>query len=184
MARAAAPLAAALLGLAGSLAATHALYRAATAAVDRVLEERLRGAGVTAARAARRRRPDRRPPARIMDANRLDGAYVVSPALVVVADATGPSGGRVDLLRVDAERVQRGARGRGDRRAAAYDVGDAPGRDRLLPDPAGRTGARRCSRSRRARRSPRRATGLRRALGVGVVLAALGAVALAVLAAR
>ena len=49
MPRAAAPLAAALLGLAGSLAATLALHHAASAALDRVLEERLRGAGATAA---------------------------------------------------------------------------------------------------------------------------------------
>ena len=50
MSRALAPMAAALLGLAGSLGATLAMYAAASAALDRVLEERLRGAGETAAR--------------------------------------------------------------------------------------------------------------------------------------
>jgi hypothetical protein len=45
----AAPLLAALLGLAGSLGATLFLYRAAGRALEQVLDERLRGAGGTAA---------------------------------------------------------------------------------------------------------------------------------------
>jgi signal transduction histidine kinase len=104
--RALAPLAAALLGLAGALGVAVALHRSASSTLDRVLEERLRGAGETAARllgagatpAALRA---------ILDANRLEGAYLVSPALDVVADATGPGGAPLDALRVDPARVQR-----------------------------------------------------------------------------
>jgi hypothetical protein len=43
------PVVAGLLGLAGSLGATVFLQRSAASALDRVLEERLRGAGETAA---------------------------------------------------------------------------------------------------------------------------------------
>lgn len=108
--RALAPLAAALLGLAGALGVAVALHRAASAALDRVLEERLRGAGETAARllgagatpAALRA---------VLEANHLEGAYVVSPALDVVADATGPGGVPLDALRVDPARVQRALAG-------------------------------------------------------------------------
>src|SRR6266540_1717595 len=77
MSRALAPILAAFLGLAGSLAATVALHRAGAAALDRVLEERLLGAGETAARllgegtASAARLRD------VMEANRLEGAYVV-----------------------------------------------------------------------------------------------------------
>ncbi len=120
MSRSLAPVAAALLGLLGSLAATVSLYRAAAAALDRVLEERLRGAGETAARllASGTLRADRL--REVMDANRLEGAYVVSPDLDVIADATAPAGGRVDLLRVDAGRLERALHGEAT-------VGTSPG---------------------------------------------------------
>jgi signal transduction histidine kinase len=103
--RALAPLAAALLGLAGALGVAIALHRSASSTLDRVLEERLRGAGETAARLL----ADGATPAAlraILDANRLEGAYVVSPTLEVVADATGPGGVPLDVLRVDPARVQ------------------------------------------------------------------------------
>jgi hypothetical protein len=57
-----------------------------------------------------------------MDAGGLDGAYVLSPGLEVVADATGPAGGRADLLRVDAARVRAALAGESTV-ARAYDVG-------------------------------------------------------------
>ena len=109
--RALAPLAAALLGLAGSLAATLALHRAASSALDGVLTERLRGAGETAARLLEAAPATPAQLRAIMEANALDGAYLVSPALVVLADANGAAGVPADLLRVDAARVEAALRG-------------------------------------------------------------------------
>ncbi len=123
--RAFVPVLAALVGLAGSLAATLYLHRAAEGAIDRMLEERLRGAGETAAGMLARTDPasaDLRP---VMLANGLEGAYVVSPSLVVLADAGGLPGRRADLLRTDAARVERAARGEATI-AFAYALGDQP----------------------------------------------------------
>ena len=105
--RALAPFVAASLGLCGSLAVTLALYAAARDAVDRVLHERLAGAGESAASLLAGTPPT---PTRLLDvmrANDLDGAYVVSRTLRVAADANGMSGRRADLLRVDPERLGR-----------------------------------------------------------------------------
>lgn len=183
MHRARVPVVAALVGLAGSLAATLALYRAAAGALDRVQEERLRGAGQTASELLGAGTPT---PARlhaVMVANGLDGAYVVSPALEILADAAGPSGVRADLLRVDASRV-RAALGGQITVGRAYEVGSLtvhtayfPLRARegpvaaVLALEAGRTFA-----AARAR--------LQHALGLGVGLACAGAIALFVVAAR
>ena len=84
--RALVPALAGLVGLAGSLLATLFLYRAAAGAIDRVLEERLRGAGETAAGLLSRGDPAAADLRAVMDANALEGAYVVSPALVVLAE--------------------------------------------------------------------------------------------------
>ena len=100
------PFVAATLGLCGSLAVTLALYAAARDAVDRVLHERLAGAGESAASLLAGTLPM---PTRLLDvmrANDLDGAYVLSRTLRVVADANGTTGRRADLLRVDAERLR------------------------------------------------------------------------------
>jgi len=102
-----APLVAAAIGLVGALAATLWLHHAAVNAVDRVLEERLRGAGESAAALL----PDLPiDPVRlrsIMRSNELEGVYVLEPRLRVVADAMGASGRRADLLRLDVGRVRR-----------------------------------------------------------------------------
>ena len=86
MRRAALALVAGLLGLAGSLAATLFLYRSAAAALERVLEERLRGAGETAAELLARTPPDRAALRAVMAANGLEGASVLD------GDARGPGG--------------------------------------------------------------------------------------------
>jgi len=101
-----APIAAAAIGLIGALAATLSLYHAAVSALDRSLEERLRGAGESTAAAVAGSPPD---PARlraIMAANGLDAVYVLDRRLRVVADASGSSGRRADLLRLDVSRVE------------------------------------------------------------------------------
>ncbi len=122
--RALAPLAAGFLGLAGALGATLFLHRAAAAALDRVQEERLRGAGETAARLLGAGSPAQAALHDLMSANGLEGAYVLSPSLAVVADAAGATG-PVDLLRVDAARARRAFAG--ERSIAfGYSVGDVP----------------------------------------------------------
>lgn len=100
-----APVVVGVLGLAGSLAATSFLHRAAATALDRVLEERLRGAGEAAAEVFARTAPDPALLRALAAASELEGAYVLDRSLQVVADASGPSGVRADLLRVDPRRV-------------------------------------------------------------------------------
>lgn len=106
-----APLAAALLGLAGSLGATFFLYRAAASALDRVLEERLVGAGETAAELLARGDATPELLRAIMSTNRLEGAYVLTPALDVAADASGAAPAAANLLRVDSSRAGRAFEG-------------------------------------------------------------------------
>jgi signal transduction histidine kinase len=123
MRRTLAPALAAILGLAGSLAATLYLFRAAEGALERVLDERLRGAGESAALllgsvpAAQDHLRD------LMVANGLDGAYLLDRSLVVIADAGGRRGQRADLLRVDPDRVQRAFEGVASV-AIGYSLGD------------------------------------------------------------
>ena len=179
--RALVPLAAALLGLAGSLGATLFLYRVAASALDRVLEERLHGAGETAAELLARGEPTPDLLRAIMAANRLEGAYVLSPELSVVADAAGETSAAPNLLRVDASRAAQALGGRASV-AFAFAMGDlrvatgyfpvrAPGGSvrSVLALEAGQSFA-----SARAR--------VRRALWVGVALSLVGALALAALA--
>lgn len=123
MSRALAPLAAGLLGLTGSLGATLFLHRTASASLDRVLEERLHGAGETAAQLFAGAEPTADSLRAVMRANGLEGAYVLSPSLQVVADATGPAGSPADLLRVDGARVARALAGE-ESVAFGYEVGD------------------------------------------------------------
>jgi two-component system OmpR family sensor kinase len=101
------PLLLALLGLAGAVAATLFLHRAAESALDRVLDERLRAAGESAALLLGEPQPGSQRLRALMNANALDGAYLLDPQLVIVEDATGPAGRKADLLRVDPERVRR-----------------------------------------------------------------------------
>ncbi len=176
------PVVAAAIGLAGSLLATLTLYQAASAAVDQVLDERLRGAGESAARLFAAMPSDARRLTALMQANSLEGAFVVDRSLTVLADATGASGGRVNLLRIDPARIDAAFKG-SSTTSAAYVVGETAiaagyfpvqGNDghvtAVLALEAGQTFS-------HARRS------LTRALFWGVQLALLGALALAVVAA-
>lgn len=181
--RAAPPALAALIGLAGSLGATLYLHRAAGEALDRVLVERLQGAGETAAGLLGRGDPDTGELRAVMVASGLEGAFVVGPGLVVVADATGAAGGPVDLLRIDGRRVREALAGKptvafgwelGDLRVATgyFPIRDSGGSVRsVLALEAGQAFA------------SARGT-LRNALGVGVILSVIGALALAVAALR
>jgi two-component system OmpR family sensor kinase len=172
-----------LLGLAGSLAATVFLHRSAAGALDRVLEERLRGAGETAAELLARVPADRSALRAVMTANGLEGASVLTPDLEILADATGAAGGRADLLRVDPSRVHDALAGR-PTVSVAYALEDQPiasgyfpilGLDRVPRAVLVLEAGREFSRARGA---------LSRALAVGVGVSVLGALALAGLALR
>jgi len=181
--RALVPALAGLVGLAGSLLATLFLYRAAAGAIDRVLEERLRGAGETAAELLARADPAAADLGAVMDANGLEGAYVVSPSLVVLADARGRPGRRADLLRTDAGRVARAARGEATV-AFAYALGGQSVATGYFPV-RGSDGTVRAVLALEAGQAFAGAQrGLRRALGVAVALSVLGALALALVAWR
>ncbi len=98
------PLLVALLALVGALSATVFLYREASQTAETMLDQRLLGTGNTAALllgptvTAQRLKG-------LMDSQSLDGAFLVDLNQSVRADATGPDGNRVDLLRVDGERL-------------------------------------------------------------------------------
>jgi signal transduction histidine kinase len=111
MSRALAPLLAAVLGLAGSLAATLFLFRAGEAALNSVLDERLRGAGESAALGLQgTRTPDDRLRA-LQKANALDAASLLDRSLLMIADGSGRAGHPAVLLRIDADRVAHAFRG-------------------------------------------------------------------------
>jgi signal transduction histidine kinase len=177
------PALAGLLGLAGALLATASLYRAATTAVDRVLEERLRGAGETAAGMLATTDLAAADLPAVVAANGLEGAYLVSPSLLVLADAAGRPGRRADLLRTDAARVARAARGEATV-AFAFSIGDSPVATGYFPvrGPDGSLRAVLALEAGQAFATAHR--GLRRALGVAVALSLLGAAALGIVAHR
>jgi signal transduction histidine kinase len=180
LARIAAPAIAALLGLAGSLGATLWLHRAAEGALDRVLEERLRGAGEAAAGLLGDAPADAAALRVVMSASGLEGAYVIGPGLTVLADATGPSGRLVDLLRIDAARVAEAFAGRPSI-AFGWQLGDARIATGYFPVRGG--GGVRAVLALEAGQPFGAARGtLTRALWVGVVLSLVGAVALALAA--
>jgi signal transduction histidine kinase len=173
-----APIAAGLIGLAGALAATLSLHRAAAAALDRVLEERLRGAGDTAAELLSAGAADAAALRATMAANALEGALLLAPDLTVIADATGPGGGRADLLRVDGHRVSRAFAGVSTV-AFSYAVEDVPVATGYFPvhGPGGGIEAVLALEAGQSFAAARGA--LARALWVAVGLSALAALALA-----
>jgi signal transduction histidine kinase len=181
--RALAPIVAGLIGLAGALGATLALHRAAAAALDRVLEERLRGAGDTAARLLGGAAPDPAALRATMEANRLEGAYVLGSDLRIVADATGPPGAPADLLRVDGARVAAAFSGAASV-AFAYEVGGVPIATGYFPVRGEDGGVRAVLALETGRAFAAARAGLTRALWVAVGLSALAALALALAARR
>jgi signal transduction histidine kinase len=181
--RAAGPLALALLGLGGALAATLALHHAGSAALEQALEARLRGAGESAALLLGDTPPTPERLAALMQANALDGVYVVDAALAVPADATGPARRRVDLLRTDPEAIATALAGR-EHVGPGYAVGELQVTVGYFPvhGAGGQVRAVLVLEAGRAFSSAREE--LRRALWGGVALSTVGALALALVAAR
>ena len=113
-----------------------------------------------------------------MVANGLEGAYLLDPSLVVLADATGARGAPADLLASTPQRVRR-RRQRSAERRVRVRRRRARLRDGVLPDARARTASGPSSRSRLARRSVGAPRSSRRAIAVGVALSAVGALTLA-----
>ena len=107
------PLLLAVLGLAGAALATLSLHRAASTALQRATEERLRGAGTTAARTLEQPgfAPDAAWLRAVVDANGLEGALLLDGRLRVMLDPAGAEDRPVDLLRIDVARVRRALAG-------------------------------------------------------------------------
>ena len=181
MRRAFVPSAAALLGLSASLAATAYLYRAGEGALERVLAERLRGAGETAAELLRGGDPAAPALRSLMRANGLEGAYLLAPDLVVIADATGPSGGRADLLRVDVARAREALAGRPSV-GFAYTFGSVPIATGYFPIRGPGGGVRAVLGLEAGQEFTRARSALVRAAWIGVGVSVAGALSLAAVA--
>jgi signal transduction histidine kinase len=178
-----APLAAAALALAGSLGATLFLHHSASTSLERVLEERLHGAGATAAELLARQGATPESLRAIMIANQLEGAYVVSPDIRVVADATGASSASANLLRVDGARVAHALAGTPSV-SFAFAMGDVRVATGYFPVRGrdGQVGSVLALEAGQAFAAAR--TRVRNALWAGVALSLVAALALAVVAAR
>ncbi|GAC1595573.1 MAG: hypothetical protein NVS4B10_04060 [Myxococcales bacterium] len=123
MSRALTTVLAAALGLMGSLVASLFLFHAAQEALDRVLDERLRGAGESAALLLGSPGATPEHLRALMKTNALDAAYLLDRSLNTVADASGRDGQPADVLRVDSDRVQRAFEG-GSTVGPGYSLGD------------------------------------------------------------
>ena len=134
MRRALLPLLLAVLGLAGAGAATLSLHRAASSTLQRATEERLRGAGTTAAFTLEQPafQPDAGWLRDVVRANGLEGAFLLDPRFRVVLDAGSSGEHPVDLLRVDVARVRRALAGEPSV-ALGWAVGDARVASAYLP---------------------------------------------------
>jgi signal transduction histidine kinase len=183
MSRALVPIVAAVLGLAGSLGATLFLHRAASGALEQVLEELLRGAGETAAEWVARAPGDDASLRAVMRASRLEGAYVLSPGLQIVADASGVAPRPADLLRTDPARARLALAGEATI-AFAYDVAGLPIATGYFPVRSPEGAVRAVLALEAGQEFAEARAGLHRALLAGVGLSALGALALALVALR
>ena len=134
MRRALLPVLLALLGLAGAGLAMRSLHDAASLALQRATEERLRGAGTTAARTLEQPgfQPDAAWLRAVVEANGLEGAFLLDPKLRVVLDPAGPADRSVDLLRVDGGRVRRALAGEPSL-SLGWTLGDARVASAYLP---------------------------------------------------
>jgi two-component system OmpR family sensor kinase len=183
MSRALLPLLVAALGLAGALAAAFAIYRASLGAMDRELDERLLAAGASAALLVAGSSLEQAPLTPLMQANALEGAYLVDPGLRVIADGGGEAGRKVDLLRVDPRALQAALSG-GPPVLGGYRLGELAVRTGYFPvrdanDQVQGALVLEAGASFAAARER-----VVRTLGWGVALALLGAVALGVVAQR
>ena len=116
-----------------------------------------------------------------MRANGLEGAYVLSPELVILADANGPSGIHADLLRVDETRAREALAGRGTV-AFAYAFRSVPIATGYFPIRGERGRVRAVLALEAGQEFARSRATLQRAAWIGVAVSAVGALALAAVA--
>jgi signal transduction histidine kinase len=118
-----------------------------------------------------------------MDANGLEGAYLVSSSLRIQTDTTGPAGRPADLLRVDAARVARAFQGLSSV-DFAFSFGDLTVASGYFPvhAPDGEISSVLALEAGKTFVAPR--TSLRRALFTGIALSFLAAMALGTVALR
>ena len=174
---------AAAIGLAGSLLATLSLFASANAAVDRVLDERLRGAGASAALLLGEPQPGSHRLAALMRNNDLDGAYLLTADLRIAEDAAANTGAKADLLRIDPDRVRRAFAGEASV-APTYAVGPLSVAAGYFPVRASDGSVRAVLALEAGHAFVRARTDLARARTAAILLSVLSAVALALLALR
>ena len=172
------PLSLAALGLAGAVGATLFLHRAAQSALDSVLDERLRAAGESAAQLLGAPQPGSQRLRALMNANGLDGAYLLDAQLTVVEDAAGNAGRKADLLRIDPERVREALHGRVSV-APTWQIGELSVATGYFPTPGGQVLALEAGQQFVASRKS-----LAGARDVAILLSLVGALALGLAAAR
>jgi signal transduction histidine kinase len=174
---------AAAVWLAASVPVTLTLYRSASSTLDHVLEERLRGAGESAALLVGGVDPSPETLAALMRANQLDGAWLVDASHALLADAAGRAGRPINPLRIDPERVAAAFEGRAGV-GVAYELGNLTVTTGYFPV-RGESGAVRAVLGFEAGEPFREARGaLHRSLLLGLLVSGAGAIALASLAAR
>jgi two-component system, OmpR family, sensor kinase len=101
----------AFLALAATLGTSLFLHRSALSAVERLIAERLRGAGESAAGLVSPDGLDEGQLVRLRQANALDGAYVLDRTLAIRVDAGGMAEGFTPLLRIDERRARQALAG-------------------------------------------------------------------------
>jgi signal transduction histidine kinase len=159
------------------------LHGAASSTLDRVLAERLRGAGESAALLIARSDGSSQTLRALMQANQLDGAWLVDGSLALIADAAGRVGRPINPLRVDSDRVLQALDGAASV-APAYELGGLTVATGYFPVRDG-AGAVRAVLGLEAGEPFREARGaLGRSLALGLAVAVAGALAIGVLAAR
>ncbi len=91
----------AALSLLGSVAASVSIHRRAVRELEALQTERLKAAGELSSALLVPSQGDGALLSRLMEANRLEGAWLVDANGVVLADARGAPGRKLDLLRAD-----------------------------------------------------------------------------------
>lgn len=92
--------------LVASLGTVGWLFHAGSQALAQAQDARLQAAGSVGGLWLAENEPTRERLRALLDANALDGAYVVDPVRGILADATGSPRARVDLLRTDPSKVR------------------------------------------------------------------------------
>ena len=171
------------VGLAGAFLATWVLYRLASVELRGLLDERLKGAGVTGALLLSDRQRGAEDLAQLMSANELDGAYVIGANNRVTLDATGAGDRPVDWLRLDRTALGRARAGQ-TLFVDTFSLGQLEVRAVYVPMAASETGARDVLVLEAGHTFFQSEAALRRSLLVSLGLALLGGAALAVVALR